>query len=94
MMAAGALEEVRELAARELDPALPVMRALGVPDLCAHLKGQMSLEEAIGAAQAQSRQYAKRQFTFIKNQLPQFEWVEPRSALPRLQQMLGERARS
>ncbi len=94
MIATGALDEVAQLAARQLDPALPVMRALGVSGLSAYLRGELSLTEAITQAQAQSRQYAKRQFTFIRHQLPEFIWAPPQEAEARLQHMLAERARS
>ena len=69
-MEAGALDEVRALAARGLDPALPVMRAHGVPALLAHLRGEIALEEAIAAGQADTRAYAKRQFTWFRHQMP------------------------
>jgi tRNA dimethylallyltransferase len=68
MMAAGALEEARTLMVRQLDLALPVMKAVGVPELLAHLRGEMSLAEAVGAAQQATRNYAKRQFTWMRNQ--------------------------
>ncbi|MGO8739512.1 tRNA (adenosine(37)-N6)-dimethylallyltransferase MiaA [Rhodoblastus sp.] len=76
MMAQGALEEVRRLLARGLDPALPAMRAVGVPQLSAFLRGEMSLEAAVEKAKRDSRQYSKRQFTFARTQLPEFSWVE------------------
>lgn len=68
MMACGGLEEVAALAARGLDPELPAMRALGVPPLIEHLAGRMALEEAIERAKAATRQYAKRQATWFRNQ--------------------------
>lgn len=75
MMAAGALDEARALAARGLDPALPAMRAHGAPGLIAHLRGEMSLDEAIAKGQADTRHYAKRQFTWARRQLPGFVWA-------------------
>ncbi len=75
MMAAGALDEVRGLASRGLDPALPAMRALGVPPLLDHLAGRLSLEEAVHRAKAETRAYAKRQQTFARHQLPGFAWT-------------------
>ncbi len=75
MMAAGAVEEVRALAKRNLDPALPAMRAHGVPGLIAHLGGESSLDEAIARGQADTRHYAKRQFTWARHQLPGFVWA-------------------
>jgi tRNA dimethylallyltransferase len=80
MIANGAMEELRTLHARRLDPALPVMRAHGAPHLMAHLDGHMTLEEAIGRGKADTRHYAKRQVTFARHQLPQFHVVAPRDA--------------
>jgi tRNA dimethylallyltransferase len=80
MMAAGALEEVRALAARALDPNLPAMKAHGVPWLIRHLKGEITLAEAVAQAKRDTRRYTKRQATWFRNQLPQFEWVEPQRA--------------
>ncbi|MBS7697952.1 MULTISPECIES: tRNA (adenosine(37)-N6)-dimethylallyltransferase MiaA [unclassified Chelatococcus] len=80
MMEAGALEEVRTLAARGLHPDLPVMRAHGVPWLIRHLGGEISLDEAIREAQSDTRRYAKRQFTFFRHQLGGFQWVTPEEA--------------
>ncbi|MDO9439624.1 MAG: tRNA (adenosine(37)-N6)-dimethylallyltransferase MiaA [Beijerinckiaceae bacterium] len=80
MMAAGALEEVRLLSERGLDPALPVMRAHGVPGLIDHLRGACSLEEAIARGQRDTRAYSKRQFTFVRHQLPEFRFVAPGEA--------------
>jgi tRNA dimethylallyltransferase len=67
MMAAGALEEVRALAALGLDPALPAMRAHGVPPLLAAIRGDLPLEAAIARGQAMVRQYAKRQATWFRH---------------------------
>jgi tRNA dimethylallyltransferase len=80
MMAAGALEEVRALAARHLDSNLPAMKAHGVPWLIRHLKGDITLAEAVAQAKRDTRRYTKRQGTWFRNQLPQFEWVEPQQA--------------
>lgn len=70
MLRAGALEEVRALAARNLDPALPAMKAHGVPWLIRHLKGEISLDEAAAGAVMDTRRYAKRQVTWFRNQMP------------------------
>lgn len=80
MMATGALDEVRALAARKLDPSLPAMKAHGVPWLIRHLAGEVTLEEAVEHAKLETRQYTKRQATWFRNQLPQFEWVAPQGA--------------
>jgi tRNA dimethylallyltransferase len=76
MMDNGALDEVSRLRAKKLDPALPAMRAVGVPGLLDHLNGLCSLDEAAARAKRDSRRYAKRQFTFARTQLPEFAWVE------------------
>jgi len=81
MMAAGALDEVRALAARQLDPALPAMKAHGVPWLIRHLAGEITLDQAIEEAKRDTRQYTKRQTTWFRNQLPDFAWSEPARAL-------------
>ncbi|HLY58681.1 MAG TPA: tRNA (adenosine(37)-N6)-dimethylallyltransferase MiaA [Stellaceae bacterium] len=73
MVAAGALEEVRRLVARGLDPALPVMKAVGVRELASHLRGETSLAEAIEAVRQATRRYAKRQYTWFRHQLPEAE---------------------
>lgn len=77
MLGAGALTEVEQLAARNLDPLLPAMKAHGVPALIRHLRGELSLEEAATIGRADTRHYAKRQFTWFRHQLPEFEWVKP-----------------
>jgi tRNA dimethylallyltransferase len=80
MLEAGAVEEVAALAARRLDPLLPAMKAHGVPALIRHLAGEITLEEAATIGRADTRHYAKRQFTWFRHQLPEFEWVRPEGA--------------
>jgi tRNA dimethylallyltransferase len=80
MLRNGALEEVARLAARRLDPLLPAMKAHGVPALIRHLNGEITLEEAATIGRADTRHYAKRQFTWFRHQLPEFEWVKPEAA--------------
>jgi tRNA dimethylallyltransferase len=80
MLENGALEEVAVLAARKLDPMLPAMKAHGVPALIRHLAGEITLEEAAEIGQTDTRHYAKRQFTWFRHQLPEFEWVAPDAA--------------
>ena len=63
MLKDGALEEVGRLAARKLDPLLPAMKAHGVPALIRHLQGELTLDEAAEIGRADTRHYAKRQFT-------------------------------
>jgi len=86
MLSAGALEEVAALAARRLDPLLPAMKAHGVPALIRHLKGEISLQQAAVIGRADTRHYAKRQFTWFRHQLPEFEWVRPDEARGRFDQ--------
>lgn len=74
MVGQGALEEVRRIRALALDPALPATKAIGVPEFAAHLDGTLALTEAVTRAQAATRQYAKRQLTWFRNQLGP-EWT-------------------
>ncbi len=73
MLAMGALDEAGALAG--LDPALPLRKALGVPELLRHLEGAISLEAAISEAQQATRRYAKRQLTWFRNQMAEGHWV-------------------
>lgn len=73
MVAAGALEEARALLALDLDPELPAMKAVGVPELAAHLRGEIELEAAIARAQQATRNLAKRQTTWFRHQTPAAE---------------------
>lgn len=70
MVDAGALEEVRALTARGLDPALPAMKAVGVREFAAHLAGETTLGAAVEATRQATRNYAKRQLTWFRNQTP------------------------
>jgi tRNA dimethylallyltransferase len=70
MVETGALEEVRALVARGLDPALPAMKAVGVREFAAHLAGEASLAAAVEATRQATRNYAKRQLTWFRNQTP------------------------
>ena len=72
MLTAGALDEVRALAARNLDPLLPAMKAHGVPWLIRHLRGEISLDEAAAGSIMDTRRYAKRQHTWFRGQMK--EW--------------------
>jgi tRNA dimethylallyltransferase len=73
MLERGAIEEVAALLARELDPSLPVMRAIGVAEIAGHLRGELSLEEAGERGAQATRNYAKRQYTWFRRQ-PPGEW--------------------
>jgi tRNA dimethylallyltransferase len=76
MLAAGALEEVRALDARRLDPTLPAMKAHGVPWLRRHLHGEISLDEAAEGGKRDTRRYTRRQATWFRNQLPGWLWLD------------------
>ncbi|MFN3641922.1 MAG: tRNA (adenosine(37)-N6)-dimethylallyltransferase MiaA [Gemmobacter sp.] len=79
MLAAGALDEVvAELP--HWDPALPSARAIGAPELVAHLRGETDLRTARAAAQAASRQYAKRQRSWFRNRMGDWPAMDPASA--------------
>ena len=88
MMEQGALGEVEGLAARGLDPALPVMRAHGVPGLIDYLRGDATLAEAIARGQRDTRAYSKRQVTFVRHQLPEFAMVAPEAGWEAMAAML------
>lgn len=90
MMAQGAREEVAALAARQLDPSLPVMRAHGVPGLLASLRGEVSLEAAIARGKLDTRHYAKRQFTWFRHQMPEFVWVQAGEAQAYIAQAIAD----
>lgn len=74
MLRSGAVEEVRALLALGLPPEMPVMKAIGVPQIAAHLAGEMSEAEAIERGAAATRQYAKRQMTWLRNQMDE-SWI-------------------
>jgi tRNA dimethylallyltransferase len=81
MVDGGALDEVRALMARNLDPDLPAMKAVGVRELAAHLRGETTLEAALAAAQQETRRYAKRQATWMRGQMadwPRLSGLDPR----------------
>jgi tRNA dimethylallyltransferase len=80
MLREGALREIDALMRRGLDPALPVMRAHGAPQLMACLRGELSLAEASELAVRETRRYAKRQFTRARHQMPDLAWVAPEGA--------------
>ena len=84
MIKMGAITEIERLLARSLDPELPVMRAIGVREIADFLHGTSNRDEMIAAGQLATRQYAKRQYTWFRNQ-PPAEW-------PRLTDPLEEDA--
>jgi tRNA dimethylallyltransferase len=76
----GAVEEVGRLLTRNLNPNLPILRAIGVPAITAYLRGELTREKAIAAGQQATRRYAKRQYTWFAHQ-PPAEWPRFREAL-------------
>jgi len=84
MIELGAVEEVEALLARGLIPNSPVMRAIGVREIAAHLRGESSQAEMIAAGQQATRNYAKRQYTWFAHQPPE-DW-------PRFRDIPDERA--
>lgn len=69
MLEGGAVDEVRALLALHPAPDLPIMKAIGVREIAGMLEGRMSREEVIERASALTRQYAKRQMTWFRNQM-------------------------
>ena len=92
MLAGGALDEVRKLAARRLDPLLPAMKAHGVPWLIRHLAGEIPLAAAADKARQDTRHYAKRQFTWFRHQLGDWPALAPETAYDALARALGAEA--
>lgn len=76
MMAAGALEEVRAVMARDLPAHAPGLKAVGAPELMAHLRGEIGLDAAVTAAKTATRRYAKRQLTWVRNQMADWRRIE------------------
>lgn len=91
MVEEGAIDEVRRIRALGLDPALPAMKAIGVPEFGAYLDGTSGLSEAVSKVQAATRQYAKRQLTWFRNQLGA-EWarLSADGDASELRRLLGE----
>jgi tRNA dimethylallyltransferase len=82
MLAEGVLDEVAALTARRLDPRLPALKAVGLREFAAHLRGELSLEAALEAAQRETRRYAKRQMTWMRGQMadwPRLTGEDPES---------------
>jgi tRNA dimethylallyltransferase len=89
MLSAGALDEVRALAARRLDPLLPAMKAHGVPWLIHYFAGEIPLAAAAAEAKKDTRHYAKRQFTWFRHQLADWPRVDPATACEALMREIG-----
>jgi tRNA dimethylallyltransferase len=77
MVETGALDEVRAAVAAGWDPRRPSSKALGAAELAAHLRGEMSLLEAVEAAATATRRYAKRQRTWLRGRMSHWHWFEP-----------------
>ena len=75
MLEHGALDEVRAMEARGLDPSFPALKAVGYREFAAHLRGETTLEQALEAARQETRRYAKRQLTWFRNQTPDWERI-------------------
>jgi len=75
MFADGAVEEVRALLALNLDPSLPAMKAIGVPEIAAMLNCALTRAEAIERAVIATRQYAKRQRTWFRGRMVDWNWI-------------------
>jgi tRNA dimethylallyltransferase len=89
MLASGALDEVRALSRRGLDPALPAMKAHGVPWLIRALEGEIDLAAAAEEGKRDTRRYTKRQATWFRHQLPDWTWVAPDMALGEMRRWLA-----
>ncbi len=89
MLQAGALDEVRALEARKLDPMLPAMKAHGVPWLIRHLRGEISLQDAAAGSVMDTRRYAKRQLTWFRNQMKEWPWMDAEAAQGEILGALG-----
>jgi tRNA dimethylallyltransferase len=77
MIVRGAVEEARQFMKRNLDPNLPAMKTIGLREIASHLHGELTLDQAIAKAQQATRNYAKRQVTWFRNQ---WEQVNPNIA--------------
>ena len=74
MVEKGAVEEARALIGLAQD--LPAARALGLPQLWGYLRGEVSLDEAVSATQLATKQYVKRQMTWVRNRMADWRWLE------------------
>jgi len=93
MLASGAIDEVRALVSRDLDPDLPIMRAIGVQEIAQHLIGDTTQEEMIEAGQQATRNYAKRQYTWFRRQTAD-DWPRIESNNFSLDQIFGSLLRN
>ena len=88
MIAAGALGEIEALLARRLDPSLPAMKALGVQPLAAHVRGQLTRDEAVAQAVLETGRYAKRQDTWFRNRMHDWIQLAPEAAFAHVMQAI------
>jgi tRNA dimethylallyltransferase len=88
MLDQGALDEVRALVTRALPAKLPIMKAVGVREFAAYLAGEISLADAVAQAQQATRNYAKRQLTWFRNQTPDWPRIAD-AADPQAHALLG-----
>lgn len=88
MFAGGAIEEVEALLAHRLSPDLPAMRAIGVPPIAAMLRGDLTRDEALARAKLDTRRYAKRQYTWFRNQTPA-DWARVEGAAAAVRALLA-----
>jgi tRNA dimethylallyltransferase len=84
MVENGAINEVEKLLSMNLAPHLPAMKTHGVPEIIKYLKGELNLDEAIQIAQTNTRHYAKRQYTWFKNQFPSSEVIDCANGLTKI----------
>ena len=90
MLANGALKEVRNLMNLHLDPSLPAMKALGVRELLSYIKGEISFLQAKEDAKRATRNYAKRQITWFRNQNGKVEYLSAQYSERLLEKMLSK----
>jgi tRNA dimethylallyltransferase len=89
MVAAGVLDEVCALQARNLDPTLPALKAVGMREFSAHLSGETSLKDAVAAAQRETRRYAKRQTTWMRGRMTEWPRLKEIDAQDQWRQFLA-----
>ncbi len=89
MVQAGALAEVKALMDRDLSPALPALKAVGYREFAAHLRGELTLPEALEAAQRETRRYAKRQTTWMRGQMADWPRIDAVAADDQWRQFLA-----
>jgi tRNA dimethylallyltransferase len=90
MLRRGALDEVRALAARKLDPLLPAMKAHGVPWLIRHLNGEITLAQAADRGKQDTKHYVKRQTTWFRHQMPGWAAGDADVALAEIERQLRD----